>query len=518
MAMFVWQKALQLPSATKNSVRFLHDKPPENPFAESAFDTDLYHSLQEPYQSFECLPKGIHLSQASDVDASGLVRMTVSFMLDHLRCHNVKPHVVFGPESKEGVWASGERKHFDFTSGRDGEEYFESDWIYHVELPNLKAGGQPYWYRVEVFEVTTEQQQRYRKLRKSPVVAYSPTCSFFTPPMPGNPTTLALVGDLGSSTDATLTMSSMMKATNPTLSDYPVSLIMILGDIAYANAKMHRWTHWFELMEPLFRSTPVEVAAGNHEIECDNRTWEIFVPYENYFRNANQIGAAKMKPIPEDYLAEELEYNCWRQSEFLGSYDYGNSFYAFRHGLVQMIVLNSYTESGVESAQYKWLAKFLESVDRSVTPWLVVTFHCPFYSTFDNHQDEMQAVFMRESMEPLFIKHQVNLVVSGHDHAYMRSHPMAYGKKDKSGRAPIYLIVGAGGANEEHGEFLHKWPERWVAKRDGYEYGYANFHAANATHAHLTWVRDGTTKKGVRDHVWLINKYSPGCSDNFEGP
>jgi hypothetical protein len=256
-------------------------------------------------------------------------------------------------------------------------------------------------------------------------------------------------------------------------------------------------------MEPLFRSTPIAVTAGNHEIECDYRTREIFVPYENYFRNANWIGPAKMKPIPEDYRKELGD--CSTPSEFLGRYDFGNSFYAFRHGLVQMIVLNSFTETGVESAQYKWLEKFLESVDRSVTPWLVVTFHCPFYSTFSSHQNEKQAVLMRKSMEPLFIKYQVNLVVSGHNHAYMRSHPMAFGKKDKSGRAPIYLIVGAGGNREEHSTFLHKRPEKWVAKRDGYEYGYANFHVANATHAHLTWVRDGTTEEGVRDDVWLIN-------------
>ncbi len=115
---------------------------------------------------------------------------------------------------------------------------------------------------------------------------------------------------------------------------------------------------------------------------------------------------------------------------------------------------------------------------------------------------------MKEAMEPLFIKYNVNLVVSGHDHAYMRTLPMAFGKPDPSGSSPVYLTVGAGGNREGHIKgFRHRHPEVWVAKRDRWEYGYANLQIANITHALLEWVRDGTTSDGIHDRVWLINQH-----------
>jgi acid phosphatase type 7 len=114
---------------------------------------------------------------------------------------------------------------------------------------------------------------------------------------------------------------------------------------------------------------------------------------------------------------------------------------------------------------------------------------------------------MLESMEPLFVKYHVNLVLSGHDHAFLRTHPMVGGKLDLSGKGPVYLTLGAGGNREGHPEgYINDVPESWVAKRDNYEYGYGNLFVANATHAHFTWVRDGTTTQGVQDDVWFMNQ------------
>jgi hypothetical protein len=261
-------------------------------------------------------------------------------------------------------------------------------------------------------------------------------------------------------------------------------------------------------MEPLFRSTPLHVAAGNHEIECDNVTHQAFVQYEHYFHNPNRIGPPEMEPISDNYLNNVLNHSCSTPSEFLGHYDYGNSFYAFRYGLVQMIVLNSYTDSTPGSAQYEWLESELGRVDRTVTPWLVVSFHAPIYNTFSNHINETPAILMQEAMEPLFVQYNVNLIISGHVHAYMRTHSLAFGKVDDTGKSPIYIIIGAGGNQEGHADgYLHSEPEAWVAKRDDKEYGYGQVHFANASHAHWSWVRDETTTEGIRDEVWIMNPH-----------
>lgn len=198
---------------------------------------------------------------------------------------------------------------------------------------------------------------------------------------------------------------------------------------------------------------------------------------------------------------------CLKPSEFLGHYNYGNSFYAFTHGLTHTIVLNSYTDTMPDSVQYQWLDKELQSVDRTITPWLIVMYHCPLHTTFIGHNGEINGRIMLESMEPLFVQYQVNLIVSGHDHAFMRTHPMVGSQRDPSKKGPVYLTLGAGGNREQHSKgYIHDIPEDWVAKRDDTEYGYGHLFVANRTHAHFNWVRDGTTQDGTRDSVWLENQ------------
>jgi hypothetical protein len=112
---------------------------------------------------------------------------------------------------------------------------------------------------------------------------------------------------------------------------------------------------------------------------------------------------------------------------------------------------------------------------------------------------------MLQSMEPLFVEYNVNFIISGHDHAYMRTTPMV-GTHASDVGAPIYLTLGAGGNREQHSKgYIHPEPEEWVAKRDHQEYGYGHLFLANQTHARLDWVQDGTTEEGIQDSVWVEN-------------
>ena len=256
--------------------------------------------------------------------------------------------------------------------------------------------------------------------------------------------------------------------------------------------------------EPLLRSTPLYSVPGNHEIECDASTHEVFQQYESYFRNPNRLGAAKTQPIPDDY--RKTLWSCLTSSQFLGHYNFGNAFWSVQHGLVHIIGLNSYTSTLPGSPQYQWLNHELQNIDRSVTPWILVVFHCPLHTTFLGHYGEVNPLLMFQTMEPLFVEYQVNIVVSGHDHAYLRTLPMKGMEIDDKG--PIYLTLGAGGNREQHSKgYIHPEPEEWVVKRDIWEYGFGHLQIPNATHALLTWVRDGTTTEGVRDAVWLQNQY-----------
>jgi predicted phosphodiesterase len=80
--------------------------------------------------------------------------------------------------------------------------------------------------------------------------------------------------------------------------------------------------------------------------------------------------------------------------------------------------------------QISWLEKELEA---SNDDWKIVFFHQPLYSSGHTHGPDLQ---LREVLEPLFLKHNVSVVLSGHDHFYERMKPQ---------KGIAYFVVGSGG-------------------------------------------------------------------------
>jgi Calcineurin-like phosphoesterase len=427
----------------------------------AVFPLDLYHSQQEPFRSFPCYPKLIHLAQSSNVDGdSSLLNMTVSFALDYESCPCAVPIVLFGgpiqedgtpenrprytshrQENRDFVRSAGVPAgfpwQFNYTSDKTGGLIFQSDWIYHIPIENLKGGLQAYWYHIIVTEDEKRENCRRVLRSSSPAIASqqrrslrgsggyylgeTKTYSFRTPPLPGQATSVALVGDLGQTMNSARTLWSIFGCTSASrfadLDAPPVSQLLIAGDLSYADSDPLRWISFLELIEPLARSLPLHVVAGNHEIECDTTTNDIFVPYEHWFRAPNQIHPAVMEPVSFEYKKTLWNRSCSAPSVFQGVYNYGNSFYSYQHGLIYAIVLNSYTNCTKGSVQYEWLeeelGKYTQNHHRRKTPWLLVAFHAPLYTTFLGHVNELEAIQMKSALEPLFLQHGVNIIVSG---------------------------------------------------------------------------------------------------------
>jgi predicted MPP superfamily phosphohydrolase len=87
-----------------------------------------------------------------------------------------------------------------------------------------------------------------------------------------------------------------------------------------------------------------------------------------------------------------------------------------------------------EPEQIKWLEKELAASNHE---WKIVFFHHPLYSSGERHGSDLR---LREVLEPLFVKYNVSVVLTGHDHFYERVKPQ---------KGIQYFVVGSGGKLRE---------------------------------------------------------------------
>merc|ERR1719199_1099288 len=147
--------------------------------------------------------------------------------------------------------------------------------------------------------------------------------------------------------------------------------------------------------------------------------------------------------------------------------------------MAHVTVLNCYSVSDEDSAQYSFAETDLSGVDRNVTPWLIVIMHCPWYNSNKAHVNEEQTVDMKNNLEGMFYKYGVNIAFQGHVHAYERSYPVFNGIKDDNG--PVYVTIGDGGNKEGHAWKYSEPAPEWSAFRNGMHYGHGTFTLHNTT-------------------------------------
>lgn len=84
--------------------------------------------------------------------------------------------------------------------------------------------------------------------------------------------------------------------------------------------------------------------------------------------------------------------------------------------------------------QIKWLEKELAASNHD---WKIVFFHHPLYSSGERHGSDLR---LRQVLEPLFVKYNVSVVLTGHDHFYERVKPQ---------KGIQHFVVGSGGKLRE---------------------------------------------------------------------
>ena len=265
-------------------------------------------------------------------------------------------------------------------------------------------------------------------------IRWSPDVAFMTAKHEGAGFRFTAFGDEATSMARALPMAQLVAAQRP-------AFHLVGGDLAYATSNgirlpdlggfvPSRWNAYLKIVGPAAaQSIPWQAAVGAHETE----------------------------PLGDDGYADFV-------TRFPQAYDLssGSSVVrSFRSGNTAFVQLDGNDVSAQETVnsgysrgrQTKWLAQQLASFRASPSvDFIVVLCNCCCYSSNQMHGSDGG---LREAWAPLFDRYQVDLVVSGHVHAYERTNPMRAGQPTRqvtSGDTvnPVtdgttYICVGRGG-------------------------------------------------------------------------
>ncbi|KAE9109456.1 hypothetical protein PF007_g12232 [Phytophthora fragariae] len=224
------------------------------------------------------------------------------------------------------------------------------------------------------------------------------------------------------------------------------SFLLHFGDISYARSVGYLWDQFFHMIEPYATRLPYMVGIGNHE-------------YDYNAGGKHDLSGAGECGVPM--------HHRWHAPK-TGNWIY---WYSFNYGGIHVIQMSTEHNWTRGSEQYEWLQHDLEQVDRSVTPWVVLTAHRMMYTTQMNIESDMKVSYkFQEEVEDLIYQHRVNLMMVGHEHAYERSCPLYRKECVPDGKGTVHVVVGSAGyplGTEDFSSKYGSWSLRHVN-----DYGY----------------------------------------------
>jgi len=201
-------------------------------------------------------------------------------------------------------------------------------------------------------------------------------------------TRFAVLGDFGTGESDEYAVAAQMLGWHR---KSPFDLVLACGDNIYPNGSAKYFVKHFEQpFEGLLQEhVKFYAVLGNHDVEEGRK--------------------------------DQLNYSHFNME--------GSNYYTISrgNGLVDFFMLDS---TACDAGQVTWLDKSLSS-SRAI--WKIAAMHHPLYSSGKKHGSDTR---MRTLLEPLFIRHHVQVVFAGHDHVYERT---------KLQNGIQYFITGAGG-------------------------------------------------------------------------
>lgn len=348
-------------------------------------------------------------------------------------------------------------------------------WSNTVILDSLTAGT-TYYYKIESTNSTVE--------------------SFMSPRAPGDktPFTTSVIIDLGvygadgftikgdkskrdiiPSVDPSLNHTTIGRLAD-TFNDY--EWVLHPGDFGYAddwylNAENARngtnayeaiLEEFYNQLSPISSRKVYMASPGNHEADCEELgtpTIEAVCPEGQ--KNFTDFRVRFGQNMPTAFGSTSSNNTAKVSANKAKQLANPPFWYSFEYGMVHVTMIDTETDfpdapdlpygtSGLDGGNFGYTgqqAEFFEadlaSVDRSVTPWLVVAGHRPWYSTGSGNV----CGACQDAFEPLMYKYGVDIGVFGHVHNSQRFAPVNNSVVDAAGmgdpKSPMYIIAGGAG-------------------------------------------------------------------------
>ncbi len=212
------------------------------------------------------------------------------------------------------------------------------------------------------------------------------------------------------------------------------------------------------------------VTLGDYTDDSTNEEWDYnSIAFNEINRSITQVPVAGN----HDGLGVWNWFNnmfCVDTSESVQTLNGMN--YSFDYGNVHFAVVNTNDFMAVSVPQLIWLKKDLMSTDAD---WKVVFMHKSPYSLGKDIKWP-DASYLQEALVSVLDDCNVDLVMSGHDHQYLRTNPLKNNKVNDDGT--VYVLAGtAGNKRYEIREFIlgHFLKENMIGAMTVQKDGYGNY-------------------------------------------
>ncbi len=224
--------------------------------------------------------------------------------------------------------------------------------------------------------------------------------TFTTPPGPGTPFEFAVWGDSRKGRKTCQRIAELILASG-------VPMCVHSGDFVGSGVNLFEW-NWmfFEPCREMLQSVVLWPAIGNHELGRTEAGLDGRTVYTQAFA------------LP------------------------GNErYYSFDYGDAHFLVLDSNHDFYDDPEQYAFAEQDLAATSAG---WRFVIWHHPVFNSGTRHDSHVP---MRTLYCPLLARHNVDMIITGHEHSYQFSQPIRHYDEPEQ-RRPYWHLVSAGGGAE----------------------------------------------------------------------